>query len=88
MPAPYVKQLAKKHDVSTQKAEKRWDAAKEQAEKNNRKDDYAYIMGIFKKMMGEQLESLSMTEVLVEFQIFVDLMEASCKYYNKKATIL
>jgi hypothetical protein len=53
MPADYVAKLAKETGVSVEKAEKRWASAKKIADKAGRGDDYAYITGIFKKMMGE-----------------------------------
>lgn len=56
MPAPYVKKLAKKHNMSVSAAEKKWDKAKEQAADQGHEDDYGYITSIFKNMMGESLE--------------------------------
>lgn len=53
MPTAYVKKLAKKHGMSVGKAEGRWEAAKKQAAKQGHEEDFAYVTGIFKKMMGE-----------------------------------
>lgn len=52
MPAAAVASLAKKAGISADEAEKRWDKAKERAEEQGRKDDFRYIMGIFKNMLG------------------------------------
>jgi hypothetical protein len=53
MPTPYVKKLAKKHNVSTKKAEGKWAKAKKSALKQGHKDDFGYVTSIFKKMMHE-----------------------------------
>jgi hypothetical protein len=57
MPLPMLKILADKAGVSVDKAEEYWNRAKEQAAKNNHKDDYPYIVGIIKKMLGISKES-------------------------------
>ncbi len=41
-----------KDDMTTDRAEHLWDKAKEIAKKQGREDEYAYVMGIFKKMTG------------------------------------
>ena len=51
MPNNYIQSLSKKHNISTNSLESLWDKAKKQAKKQDRKDDYAYIMGIFKNMI-------------------------------------
>lgn len=38
--------------VKTEEDERLWKKAKEQAKKQGKGDDYAYIMGIFQKMKG------------------------------------
>ncbi len=53
MPQKYIKKLAKKHNITIDKAEQYWDNAKKQAKKQNKEDNYAYITGIFKNMMNE-----------------------------------
>lgn len=53
MPQAYVKKLAKKKGISIAKAEDHWVKAKELAAEQGHKEDYDYITGIFKKMMGE-----------------------------------
>jgi hypothetical protein len=62
MPLPYVKKTAKKHHISTAKAEKKWNKAKEIAKSQGKSDNYALITGIYKKMIGE---NLSFTEFLM-----------------------
>jgi hypothetical protein len=53
MPTGYVKKLAKKHKMSVGAAEKKWDRAKAAAKKEGHEEDYDYITGVFKNMMGE-----------------------------------
>lgn len=53
MPVPYVKKMAKKHKTSVSRAEGLWNDAKKSAEKQGHGDNYSYITGIFKKMIGE-----------------------------------
>lgn len=52
MPVPLVKSLAAKAGVSVRKAEELWDRAKKSAAEQGRADDYAYIAGILKRMLG------------------------------------
>lgn len=54
MPVAYVKKLAKKKGVSIAKSEKRWGKAKEIASDSGESGNYAYVMGIYKRMMGEE----------------------------------
>jgi len=53
MPTPYVRKMAKKHHKTTAEVEKMWDDAKRSAEHAGHKDDYAYVTGVLKKMLGE-----------------------------------
>lgn len=53
MPQPYVQKMAKKHGVTVDKAEQKWAAAKKAAAAEGHGEDFAYVTGIFKKMMGE-----------------------------------
>lgn len=57
--AAYVSALAAKKGISVEKAEARWAKAKAQAEKQGRHEDWAYITGIFKKMMGESAAEIT-----------------------------
>lgn len=56
MPQAYVEKLAKKHKMSIDAAEKKWEAAKRAAEKQGHAEDYDYITSIFKNMMGESID--------------------------------
>lgn len=60
MPIAYIKKLADKHNISIEEAEKRWIKAKELALQSGFKelDDnfYGYVVGIFKKMMKENIK--------------------------------
>lgn len=53
MPVPYLIKLAKKHHMPLAKAEEYWEKAKKAAEKAGKSRDWAYVTGIFKRMMGE-----------------------------------
>lgn len=52
MPTPYIKKLAKQTGKPVAEVERLWDKANEQASKAGRTDDYAYITGILKHMVG------------------------------------
>ena len=52
MPAASVRALAKRAGVSQDKAERLWKRAKEKAKEQGRGEDYAYITGILKSMLG------------------------------------
>jgi hypothetical protein len=75
MPLPYVVKLARKHRISVDQAEQYWAEAKKSAYKQGRSDDYAYITGIFKKIMGESMKTrtrkskLSIAERLISSEI-------------------
>jgi hypothetical protein len=67
MPTPYVKKLAKEKGKSVEEVERLWNEAKAQAEKAGHKDDYPYITGILKKMVGASTVSASTkTQVKIE----------------------
>jgi len=51
MPANIIKSFAQKSKKSQAEVEKLWNKAKEQADKQGKSDDYAYITGILKKML-------------------------------------
>ena len=53
MPINYIKSLSKKYNINVEKLEKKWKQAKELAKEADRKDDYAYIVGIFKRLIKE-----------------------------------
>jgi hypothetical protein len=52
MPPALVKSLAQQAGTSEERAERLWKEATKAAEEQGRKDDYAYITGIFKRMLG------------------------------------
>jgi hypothetical protein len=54
MPVPVIKKEAEKHGVSKEHAEAKWEEAKAQAAKEGFKEDWAYIMTIFKNMMKDK----------------------------------
>lgn len=57
MPAPVVASFAKKAGISVPEAETRWKKAKAAAAKAGQADNYAYVTGVFKKMMGEAVSN-------------------------------
>jgi hypothetical protein len=57
LPAPVLQGLAKQAGITLAKAEEYWDKAKKLAKDQGHEDDYAYIVGIVKKMMGLTKES-------------------------------
>jgi hypothetical protein len=52
MPTSTIKKFAKKKGISIKKSEKRWKKAKELAKEKGKKENWSYIMGIYKRMMG------------------------------------
>lgn len=65
MPTGYVKKLAKQHNKSTQAAEATWKKAKKAAMKAGHANEYDYVTGVFKKMMGESGSYPSFTQFLL-----------------------
>jgi len=67
MPAPVLKSLAAAAGVSMAKAEELWAKAKERAAEEGKADNYAYITGILKNMLGlskpDTEEAVAMAEV-------------------------
>lgn len=55
MPQAFVKKIASKHHVSISTAEKKWEKAKKLAKDQGQENNYAYITGIFKHLMGENV---------------------------------
>ncbi len=68
MPQAYVAKLAKEHNISIDKAENYWDKAKVLSGKAGHPEDYDYITGIFKKMMGESEQIDSLVKFIEEEQ--------------------
>jgi hypothetical protein len=56
MPNAYVKKMHKKTGKSMDWLEDHFKKAEKLAAEEGHKEDYAYIMGIFKKMIGESTE--------------------------------
>lgn len=54
MPANVVKSVSSKCGMSKEDAEKIWKDAKKVAADEDQKEEYDYIMGIFKKMVGKE----------------------------------
>lgn len=66
MPTAYVKKLAKKNKISISEVEERWQKAKKLSkERKGKRDNWAYTMGIFKKMMKESV---------LNFKDFIELL--------------
>lgn len=57
MPAPVLSDLAAQAGVSLDRAEDLWTQAKAAAKDQGHDEDYAYIVGILKKMLGLTTES-------------------------------
>lgn len=57
MPTPYLEKLSKEGHGSIESLERKWDEAKKRAASEGRKDDYAYITGILKHMIGASVET-------------------------------
>lgn len=55
MPNAYLQKLADKGKGSIDSLEKKWNKAKTLAKDQGHEDEYDYITGIFKKMIGESL---------------------------------
>lgn len=55
MPNSYIKKLSDEGKGSVEELEKKWEKAKELAQERGQGEDYAYVTGIFKKMIGEDL---------------------------------
>jgi len=67
MPANIVKSLAKKAKKTVDEVEKKWNKAKEIAKKEDQEDNYAYITGILKKMLGIKSFNERYEEIMSQF---------------------
>jgi hypothetical protein len=54
MPNNIVKSVSEKCKMSMDEVENKWKDAKKEGEKQNHKEDFDYITGIFKKMVGKE----------------------------------
>lgn len=59
MPVNYIKKLSSEGKGSISDLEKKWDKAKELAKESGKEDNFGYITGIFKKMIGEEYSVLT-----------------------------
>jgi len=74
MPSNIVKSVADRCDMSTSEVEEIWNDAKKEAEKQGEEENYKYIMGIFKSMIGDDCakkmdwknEGINRTDKLLE----------------------
>ena len=62
MPSTLIKSFSKKSNKSTDEVEKLWLKAKELAKKENRENDYSYVVSILKKMLGLNESFLTYSE--------------------------
>lgn len=65
MPNAYIQKLAGKGKHSEDELERRWKKAKGLAADRGEGDNYAYITGIFKRMVGENLTYRELHAILV-----------------------
>ena len=67
MPVTFVQKLAKEMGYDLKDLESKWDKAKSIAEKEGKKEDWKYIMGIFKQMLKDSAkikkEAININEV-------------------------
>jgi len=54
MPAAVVDKVAKVCDISQEEAEEKWEKAKKLAEDEGHKEEYDYIMSIYKNLVGKK----------------------------------
>jgi hypothetical protein len=66
MPSPMIKKFADETGMPEKEVEALWDKAKDIAKENGREEDYAYIVGILKKM-------LKLEESYKNFQNLLDI---------------
>jgi hypothetical protein len=54
MPVPVIKKEAEKHHISDEESSSKWREAKNIAKKEGKSNDFAYIMDIYKHLLGEK----------------------------------
>ena len=70
MPTAYVKKIAKKKKMPISEVEKKWEDAKEISKKRKgKRDNWAYTMGIFKKMCKVEESNV------IKFTEFIELQQ-------------
>ena len=77
MPSNVVQSFATKTGKSVSEVEKLWDKAKKSAADQGRAEDYAYITGILKNMLGlgEKTERVTLKQFLESKKSFNELYE-------------
>lgn len=65
MPNAYIQKLAKKGKFDEDELERRWSKAKKLAADKGEAGNYAYVTGIFKRMVGEALTFAELDAILV-----------------------
>ena len=63
--------------------EEKWSKAKKIAKKSGRKDDYAYIMGIYKKMKPDYFKEIEMRRLIEELNMIAELDNSKAKRSKK-----
>lgn len=87
MPTAYIKKLSKEKGISVNQLEKYWDEAKELAKKEGHEKDYAYITGIFKKIISKKDKKKINTNKINEITSVGNVANAdgpSGKYLHRK----
>src|SRR5213595_980248 len=87
MPAAVLKSLASKSGVGVDRAERLWDKAKDLAAKDGRKDDYGYIVGIVKKMLGLKKKESYVCEILEAIDSLAAIKKIEITYVDDKGGI-
>lgn len=64
MPTAYVRTLAEKGKGTVQELEHKWDRAVDLAADQGHAEDYAYITGIFNRMIGKKKKSAAVQELV------------------------
>ena len=80
MPNPTLSAMAKEAGISMDRAEHLWSKAKKAAADEGKKEDWAYVMGIFKKMakVGEEstTEVKNLIDRVVDGELATKVLEA------------
>jgi len=66
MPSAYVKKIAAKKNISIDRAETLWSKAKTLAADQGHAEEFDYITGIFKRMVGEQVTYIEFMKIFEE----------------------
>lgn len=80
MPNPLIKSFASKSGKSTSEVESLWDKAKELASEEGHTEEYDYIVGILKSMLG--LEESRVAQLSNTLMYFGKIQEAITKVYD------